>query len=113
MLELSKNRIKYPFIDTKESSIKYLALFLKSNNIKNNDYAKFKYTFKLNKFLQNSQLPFDLLKVYEDYQQAEEGSLKKKLLFRELDKLAIQYDELLEEAKIQKNVKFDGFFNDL
>ena len=113
MLELSKNRIKYPFIDTKESSIKYLALFLKSNNIKNNDYAKFKYTFKLNKFLQNSQLPFDLLKIYEDYQQAEEGSLKKKLLFRELDKLAVQYDELLEEAKIQKNVKFDGFFNDL
>lgn len=111
MLELSKNRIKYPFIDTKESSIKYLALFLKANNTNNKEYAKNKYLSKLNKFVNNSKLPFDLLRTYEEYNKSDKGSLKQKFLLRELDKLSVLYDELMEEAKIQKNMKFEGFFN--
>ena len=111
MLELSRNRIKYPYIDTKESSIKYLALFLKANNPRNSKYSKQKYSNKLKTYLENAQLPYDLLNVYECYKK-EEGYLKKELLLRELKKLANNYDELMEIAKNQKNTKFDGFFND-
>jgi YHS domain-containing protein len=40
MLELSNNRIKYPYLNVRETSLKYLALFLKANNPHNNSYAK-------------------------------------------------------------------------
>lgn len=110
MLELSKNRIKYPFIDVKETSIKYLALFLKSNNSKNNEYSKYKFNMKFKYFLKSSLLPFELLNIYENYLKAEDGSLKKKLLLREMEKLSIKYDELMEEAKNHKNTRFKDFF---
>ena len=110
MLELASIRIKYPYIDVSETSIKYLALFLKSNNLKNNEYSKFKFNEKFKYFLRSSLLPFELLNVYNKYKEAQDGSLKKKLLLREMEKLSVKYDELMEEAKNHKNTRFKEFF---
>lgn len=111
MLELNKNRIKYPYLSVKETSIKYLALFMKANNPNNNEFAKKKYSRKLQEFLNNARLPYELLEVYEQHNSInEENKLKKELKRNQLNKLAEKYDELMEIAKIQKNTKFDNFF---
>ncbi len=111
MLELSKNRIKYPYLSVKETSIKYLALFLKANNPNNNEYAKKKYSRKLQEFLNNAKLPYELLEVYEQHNAIpDENKLKKELKRNQLNKLAEKYDDLMEKAKIQKNTRFDNFF---
>ena len=112
MLELSNNRIKYPFLSVKETSIKYLALFLKANNPNNNEYARKKYSKKLEEFLKNAILPYDLLNVYENHNAvcAEENKLKKDLIRNQLNNLSEKYDDLMEKAKIQKNTRFDNFF---
>ena len=64
----------------KESSLKYLALFLKANNPKNNRYAQEKYKKILKEFKRNSELPWELYHVYENYNNEKENELKKKLL---------------------------------
>ncbi len=111
MLELSKNRIKYPFLSVKQTSVKYLALFLKANNPNNNEYAKKKYSKKLDEFLKNAMLPYELLNVYDNYNSiSDENKLKKDLVRNQLNNLAIKYDELMEKAKIQTNAKFEGYF---
>lgn len=111
MLELSKNRIKYPYLSVKETSIKYLALFLKANNPNNNEYAKKKYSRKLQEFLNNAKLPYELLEVYEQHNAIpDENKLQKELKRNQLNKLAEKYDDLMEKAKIQKNTRFDNFF---
>lgn len=111
MLELSKNRIKYPFLTVKQTSVKYLALFLKANNPNNNEYAKKKYSKKLDEFLKNAMLPYELLNVHENYHSiSDENKLKKDLVRNQLNNLAVKYDELMEKAKIQTNAKFEGYF---
>lgn len=111
MLELSKNRIKYPFLSVKETSIKYLALFLKANNPNNNEYAKKKYSKKLEEFLNNAKLPYELLDVYENYHSlSDENKLRKDLVRNQLNNISDKYDDLMEKAKIQKNTRFDNFF---
>ena len=111
MLELSKNRIKYPFLTVKQTSVKYLALFLKANNPNNNEYAKKKYSKKLDEFLKNAMLPYELLNVHENYHSiSDENKLRKDLVRNQLNNLAVKYDELMEKAKIQTNAKFEGYF---
>ncbi len=110
LLELSKNRIKYPHQNTKETAIKYLALYLKANNPNNNEYSKIKYTNKLNEFLKNSKLPFDLLNVYDKYEKNKNNFLQKELIRKQLNNLGMEYDKLMEKAKIQKNTRFENFF---
>jgi adenylate kinase family enzyme/YHS domain-containing protein len=109
MLELSKNRIKYPFLSVKETSIKYLALFLKANNPNNNEYAKAKYKKKFDEFLKNAKIPFDLLNVHDNYQK-EENPLKKELIRKQLNNLSVKYDDLIDKAKTLKNTRFVDFF---
>ena len=110
MLELSNNRIKYPYLNVKESSLKYLALFLKANNPNNNAYAKKKYTEILKEFIKNSKLPFELFSVYGKYNEEKDNVLHKKLIKKQLDTVADKYDELMEKAKIQNNTRFENFF---
>ncbi len=110
MLELSKNKIKYPYLDVKESSLKYLALFLKANNPNNNEYEKKKYNEILKDFIKNSKLPFELLRVHENYVKEKDNPLHQKLIKKQLDNTATKYDELMEKAKIQNNTRFENFF---
>jgi YHS domain-containing protein len=110
MLELSNNRIKYPYLNVKESSLKYLALFLKANNPKNNKYAKEKYKKILKDFIRNSELPWELYHVYENYKKEKDNLLNKKLIRKQLDTVSIKYDKLMEKAKIQNNTRFANFF---
>lgn len=110
MLELSNNRIKYPYLNVKESTLKYLALFLKANNPNNNAYAKKKYGEILKEFVNNSKLPFELYKVFENYHQVKDNPLRKQLIRKQLDTVSSKYDELMEKAKIQNNTRFENFF---
>ena len=110
MLELSNNRIKYPYLNVKESSLKYLALFLKANNPNNNAYAKKKYTEILKEFIKNSKLPFELFSVYGKYNEEKDNKLHKTLIKKQLDTVADKYDELMEKAKIHNNTRFENFF---
>jgi YHS domain-containing protein len=110
MLELSNNRIKYPYLNVKESSLKYLALFLKANNPKNNRYAQEKYKKILKEFKRNSELPWELYHVYENYNNEKENELNKKLIRKQLDTVSVKYDKLMEKAKIQNNTRFANFF---
>ncbi len=110
MLELSNNRIKYPYLNVKESSLKYLALYLKANNPNNNEYAKKKYKEILREFLKNSKLPFELFNVYDNYNKEKENPLHKQLIRKQLDNVSNKYDELMEKAKIQNNTRFANFF---
>jgi adenylate kinase family enzyme len=110
MLELSTNRIKYPYLNVKESSLKYLALYLKANNPNNNEYAKKKYKEILREFLKNSKLPFELYSVYDNYNKEKENPLHKQLIRKQLDNVSNKYDELMEKAKIQNNTRFANFF---
>ena len=110
MLELSNNRIKYPYLNVRESSLKYLALYLKANNPHNNDYAKKKYAEILNEFIKNSKLPFELLKSFETYNKESNQPLRKKLNRKQLDNVSVKYDDLMEKAKIQNNTRFANFF---
>ena len=110
MLELSNNRIKYPYLNVKESSLKYLALFLKANNPKNNRYAQDKYKKILKDFKRNSELPWELFNVYENYKKEKDNELNKKLMRKQLDTVSIKYDKLMEKAKIQNNTRFANFF---
>lgn len=110
LLELSKNRIKYPHQNTKETAIKYLALYLKANNPNNNEYSKIKYTNKFNEFLKNSKLPFELLNIFDRYEKNKNNFLQKELIRKQLNNLGIEYDKLMEKAKIQKNTRFENFF---
>ena len=112
LLKLSNNRIKYPYLSVKETSIKFLALFLKAYNPINDDYSARKYGQKLADFIRYSKLPFELLEVFENYQKCEEDKVKKALIRKQLNYLAIKYDKLMEKAKIQKNNRFDNFFRD-
>ena len=112
MLELSNNRIKYPYLNVKESSLKYLALFLKANNPKNNRYAQEKYKKILKEFKRNSELPWELYHVYENYNNEKENELNKKLIRKQLDTVSVKYDKLMEKAKIQNNTRFANFFRD-
>lgn len=109
MLELSKNRIKFPHISVKETSIKYLALFLKANNPNNNEYAKTKYAQKFEEFMKSAKLPFGLLNVYNNYHQ-ETDQLKKDLIRKQLNNLAVKYDDIMDKAKTLKNTRFVDFF---
>jgi adenylate/nucleoside-diphosphate kinase len=109
MLELSKNRIKFPYISVKETSIKYLALFLKANNPNNSEYAKTKYKKKFEDFLKNSKIPFDLMNVYENHMK-ENNTLKKQLIRKQLNNLADKYDDLMDKAKTLTNTRFENFF---
>ena len=110
MLELSNNRIKYPYLNVKESSLKYLALYLKANNPKNNQYAKEKYKKILKDFIRNSELPWELYHVYENYHKEKDNVLNKKLIRKQLDSVSVKYDKLMEKAKIQNNTRFANFF---
>jgi len=110
MLELNKNRIKYPYLSVKETAIKYLALFLKSNNPNNNEYAKTKYTKKFEEFIKNSKLPLELSNTYDKYNKEKHNPLRKQLIRKQLDNFAVKYDELREKAKNQKNTRFEDFF---
>ena len=110
MLELSNNRIKYPYLNVKESSLKYLALFLKANNPKNNKYAQEKYKKILKEFKRNSELPWELYHVYENYNNEKDNALNKKLMRKQLDTVSVKYDKLMEKAKIQNNTRFANFF---
>ena len=110
MLELSNNRIKYPYLNVKESSLKYLALFLKANNPKNNKYAQEKYKKILKEFKRNSELPWELFNVYENYNNEKDNELNKKLMRKQLDTVSVKYDRLMEKAKIQNNTRFANFF---
>ena len=110
MLELSNNRIKYPYLNVKESSLKYLALYLKANNPKNNKYAKDKYKKILKDFIRNSELPWELYHVYENYKKEKDNVLNKKLIRKQLDTVSVKYDKLMEKAKIQNNTRFANFF---
>ena len=110
MLELSNNRIKYPYLNVKESSLKYLALFLKANNPKNNRYAQEKYKKILKEFKRNSELPWELYHVYENYNNEKKNELNKKLIRKQLDTVSVKYDKLMEKAKIQNNTRFANFF---
>ena len=110
MLELSNNRIKYPYLNVKESSLKYLALYLKANNPKNNAYAKEKYNKILKDFIRNSELPWELYHVYTNYKKEKDNILNKKLIRKQLDSVSIKYDKLMEKAKIQNNTRFANFF---
>ena len=110
MLELSNNRIKYPYLNVKESSLKYLALYLKANNPKNNRYAKEKYKKILKDFIRNSELPWELYHVYENYKKEKDNVLNKKLIRKQLDTVSVKYDKLMEKAKIQNNTRFANFF---
>ena len=110
MLELSNNRIKYPYLNVKESSLKYLALFLKANNPKNNKYAQEKYKKILKEFKRNSELPWELFHVYENYKNEKDNELNKKLMRKQLDTVSVKYDKLMEKAKIQNNTRFANFF---
>ena len=110
MLELSNNRIKYPYLNVKESSLKYLALYLKANNPKNNKYAMDKYKKILKDFRRNSELPWELYNVYENYQKEKDNVLNKKLIRKQLDTVSVKYDKLMEKAKIQNNTRFANFF---
>ena len=110
MLELNKNRIKYPYLSVKETAIKYLALFLKANNPNNNEYAKMKYGKKFEEFLSNAKLPSELLNTHERYHKENHNVLRKQLIKKQLDNLAVKYDELKEKAKNQKNTRFENFF---
>ena len=110
MLELSNNRIKYPYLNVKESSLKYLALYLKANNPKNNKYAMEKYKKILKDFIRNSELPWELYKVYNDYKKEKDNALNKKLIRKQLDTVSVKYDKLMEKAKIQNNTRFANFF---
>ena len=110
MLELSNNRIKYPYLNVKESSLKYLALFLKANNPKNNKYAQEKYKKILKEFKRNSELPWELFNVYENYNKEKDNVLNKKLMRKQLDTVSVKYDKLMEKAKIQNNTRFANFF---
>ena len=110
MLELSNNRIKYPYLNVKESSLKYLALFLKANNPKNNKYAQEKYKKILKEFKRNSELPWELYHVYENYNNEKKNELNKKLIRKQLDTVSVKYDKLMEKAKIQNNTRFANFF---
>ena len=110
MLELSNNRIKYPYLNVKESSLKYLALFLKANNPKNNRYAQDKYKKILKEFKRNSELPWELYNVYENYKKEKDNALNKKLMRKQLDTVSVKYDKLMEKAKIQNNTRFANFF---
>ena len=110
MLELSNNRIKYPYLNVKESSLKYLALFLKANNPKNNKYAQEKYKKILKEFKRNSELPWELYSVYDKYNKETENKLNKKLIRKQLDTVSVKYDKLMEKAKIQNNTRFANFF---
>ena len=110
MLELSNNRIKYPYLNVKESSLKYLALYLKANNPKNNKYAMEKYKKILKDFIRNSELPWELYHVYENYNKEKDNVLNKKLIRKQLDTVSVKYDKLMEKAKIQNNTRFANFF---
>ena len=110
MLELSNNRIKYPYLNVRETSLKYLALYLKAHNPKNNDYAKKKYSEILTEFIKNSKLPFELLKSFETYHKESEKPLRKRLNRKQLDNVSVKYDDLMEKAKIQNNTRFANFF---
>lgn len=110
LLELSQNKIKYPHLSVKETSLKYLALFLKSNNPNNNEFGKVKYGKKLNEFLKNSKLPYELLDVYEKYKKMNNNVLQRDLIRKQLNNLGEKYDDLMEKAKIQKNTRFNNFF---
>ena len=110
MLELSNNRIKYPYLNVKESSLKYLALFLKANNPKNNKYAQEKYKKILKEFKRNSELPWELFSVYDKYNKETDNKLNKKLIRKQLDTVSVKYDKLMEKAKIQNNTRFANFF---
>ena len=110
MLELSNNRIKYPYLNVKESSLKYLALYLKANNPKNNKYAMDKYKKILKDFIRNSELPWELYHVYENYKKEKDNVLNKKLIRKQLDTVSVKYDKLMEKAKIQNNTRFANFF---
>ena len=110
MLELSNNRIKYPYLNVKESTLKYLALLLKANNPNNNAYAKKKYGEILKEFVKNSKLPFELYNVYENYNKEKDNPLHKQLIRKQLDTVSSKYDELMEKAKIQNNTRFENFF---
>ena len=110
MLELSNNRIKYPYLNVKESSLKYLALFLKANNPNNNAYAQQKYKKILKDFIKNSKLPLELYNVFENYKKEKDDLLNKKLIRKQLDTVSVKYDKLMEKAKIQNNTRFANFF---
>ncbi len=110
MLELSNNRIKYPYLNVRETSLKYLALFLKANNPHNNSYAKKKYAEILKEFVKNSKLPFELLQSFETYNKECDKPLRKQLNRKQLDNVSMKYDDLMEKAKVQNNTRFANFF---
>ena len=110
MLELSNHRIKYPYLNVRETSLKYLALYLKANNPNNNEYAKKKYAEILREFIKNSKLPFELLNCFETYHKESDKPLRKQLNRKQLDNVSVKYDDLMEKAKIQNNTRFANFF---
>ena len=67
----------------------------------NNAYAKKKYGEILKEFVNNSKLPFELYKVFENYHQVKDNPLRKQLIRKQLDTVSSKYDELMEKAKIQ------------
>ena len=85
-------------------------MYLKANNPNNNEYSKIKYTNKFNEFLKNSKLPFELLNIFDRYEKNKNNFLQKELIRKQLNNLGIEYDKLMEKAKIQKNTRFENFF---
>ena len=63
LLEIGCNRLKYPTLSVRETTLKLFALFLKANNPTNTTYMKQKYDKKIKLFIERCEMPVELYKL--------------------------------------------------
>ena len=63
LLEIGCNRLKYPTLSVRETTLKLFALFLKANNPTNTSYMKQKYDKKIKLFIERCEMPVELYKL--------------------------------------------------
>lgn len=94
--EVGTNRLKYPTLSVKETTLKLFAIFLKAENPANTEYMRTKYHEKMQKFIYRCEVPTELHELsIEKKEKLANGRLWPQFKEDYYNKLGAELDEIL------------------
>ena len=92
MLEVGANRVKYPGLSIKETSLKLFAILLKADNPSNTAFMKDKYQERIREFLERCKLPSVIYKLNKKREKAKKWTSFEE---KEFHQIGEKYDKLM------------------
>lgn len=100
--EVGDNRLKYPKLTVKETTLKLFAMFLKCNNPANTEYMKNKYMKKICEFVEKCEVPVELHELAEEKAKKQPKGRWPQFKENYYNDLGSKYDKILKGVNKEK-----------